>query len=114
VRILIVEDDPFVAFDLECIVRDCADAEICMASTLAEARRCARQPIDFAFLDIDMPDGKIFPVAADLKSRGIPFVFVSGALLHEIPPLLRDAPFVAKPYKIWQISQKLPQSVRPG
>ncbi len=114
-RILIVEDDPFVALDLECIVRDSADSvDICMASTLAEARRCARQPIDFAFLDIDLPDGKTFPVAAALRGRGIPFVFVSGALLHEIPPLLRDAPFVTKPYEVWQIRQNLLQNVRHG
>ncbi|MDP2355581.1 MAG: response regulator [Beijerinckiaceae bacterium] len=111
-RILIVEDDPFVALDLECIVRDSADADICMASTLAEARRCAHLPIDFAFLDIDMPDGKIFPVAAELRRRKIPFVFVSGALRHEIPVLLRDVPFISKPYKVWQIAQNLPRESR--
>ncbi len=107
VRILIVEDDPFVAFDLECIVRDTADANIRIASTLAEARRCAYMPIDFAFLDIDMPDGKIFPVAAVLHRRKVPFVFVSGALKHEIPALLQDVPFISKPYKVWQIAQNL-------
>lgn len=111
-RILIVEDDPFVALDLECIVRESADAEICMASTLAEARRCAREHIDFAFLDIDMPDGKIFPVAADLRRRGVPFAFVSGALLNEIPAMLRDVPFIPKPYKVWQICETLPSHAR--
>ena len=108
-RILIVEDDPFVALDLECIVRESADAEICTASTLAEARRCACEPIDFAFLDIDMPDGKIFPVAAELRRRRVPFAFVSGELLSEVPHMLRDAPFISKPYKVWQICQSLPQ-----
>lgn len=108
-RILIVEDDPFVALDLECIVRDATDSDICMASTLAEARRCAREPIDFAFLDIDMPDGKIFEVARELRRRGVPFVFVSGELLSEVPAMLRDAPFISKPYKVWQICQSLPQ-----
>ncbi len=108
-RILIVEDDPFVALDLECIVKESADADICMASTLAEARRCAQLPIDFAFLDIDLPDGKIFPVAAELRRRNIPFVFVSGALLHEIPVMLQDVPFISKPYKVWQIAQNLPR-----
>ncbi len=109
-RILIVEDDPFVALDLECIVRDAADADICMASSLAEARRCTHLPIDFAFLDIDMPDGKIFPVAAELRRRKIPFVFVSGALVHEIPAMLQDVPFISKPYKVWQIAQNLPRT----
>ena len=109
VRILIVEDDPFVALDLECIVKDSVDADICTASTLAEARRCACEPIDFAFLDIDMPDGKIFPVAAELRRRRVPFVFVSGELLSEVPAMLRDAPFISKPYKVWQICQTLQQ-----
>lgn len=111
-RILIVEDDAFLALDLECIVRDAVDAEICLASTLAEARNCAHLPIDFAFLDIDMPDGKIFPVAAELRRREIPFVFVSGALRHEIPDMLRDVPFISKPYKVWQIAQNLPREAR--
>lgn len=111
-RILIVEDDPFVALDLECIVRDAADAEVSLASSLAEARLCARLPIDFAFLDIDMPDGKIFPVAAELRRRSVPFVFVSGALAHEIPAMLQDVPFISKPYKVWQIAQNLPRGSR--
>jgi DNA-binding LytR/AlgR family response regulator len=96
-----------VALDLECIVRDVNDAEICTASTLAEARRCAREHIDLAFLDIDMPDGKIFPVAADLRARGVPFAFVSASLLDEIPAMLRDVPFIPKPFKTWQICQTL-------
>jgi DNA-binding LytR/AlgR family response regulator len=112
VRILIVEDDPFVALDLECIVSDALDAEICTASTLAQARLCARQPLDFAFLDIDMPDGKIFDVAAELRRRRVPFAFVSGALLSDAPAILRDAPFISKPYKVWQICQTLPQALR--
>lgn len=111
-RILIVEDNPILALDLEGIVRDSVDAEICMASTLAEAGRCVLLPIDFAFLDIDMPDGKIFPVATELQRRNIPFVFVSGALLHEIPDMLRDVPFISKPYEVWQIAQNLPREWR--
>ncbi len=106
-RILIVEDDPFVALDLECIIRESADVEVCVASTLAEARRCVRQKISFAFLDIDMPDGKIFPVAAELRREGIPFVFVSGSILDEMPAMLRDVPFISKPYQTWQIAQRV-------
>jgi len=110
VRVLIVEDDPFVALDLECIVQEAFDADICVAGSLAEARECARQKIDFAFLDIDMPDGKIYEVAADLQQRGVPFAFVSGEQLASVPPRLREAPFIAKPYKVWQISQSLVSS----
>ena len=112
VRVLIVEDDPFVALDLECIVQEAFNAEVCVAGSVAEARAHARQAVDFAFLDIDMPDGKIYEVAADLQQRGVPFAFVSGEQLACVPPRLRAAPFIAKPYKVWQISQSLIS--RPG
>jgi DNA-binding LytR/AlgR family response regulator len=108
VRILIVEDDPFVALDIECIILDAIPADVELAATLAQAKRCASQPLDFAFLDIDMPDGKIFEVAAELRRQGVAFAFVSGERLEEVPSLLRDAPFISKPYKVWQISQTLP------
>jgi hypothetical protein len=51
-------------------------------------------------------------VAAELRRREIPFVFVSGALLHEIPDMLKDVPFISKPYNVSQIAQKLPRESR--
>lgn len=112
VRVLIVEDDPFVALDLECIIQEAFNAEVCIAGSVAQARACAGEggdgrKIDFAFLDIDMPDGKIYEVAVELQRRGVPFAFVSGEQLGCVPARLRDAPFIAKPYKIWQIAQSL-------
>ncbi|MDB5570075.1 MAG: Response regulator receiver protein [Hyphomicrobiales bacterium] len=106
VRVLIVEDDPFVALDLESIVQDTAEVEVDVVASVAEARKHV-SGIDFAFLDIDVLDGAVFEVAELLRDRGVPFAFVTGAARACVPAPLRDAPFIPKPYKVWQISRSL-------
>jgi DNA-binding LytR/AlgR family response regulator len=98
VRILILEDDLLTAFDLQCIVEECGHEVVDLCGTLAHARRLLVEPIDFAFLDIDLPDGKSFEIAARLCEMSVPFVFVSASLKSDLPANLRHARFVAKPY----------------
>src|SRR3712207_1552065 len=80
VRILILEDDPFIALDLQCIVEgEGHTASVCGA--VAEARRLAEglaRDLDFALLDVDVTDGKSYGFACWLAERGVPFAFVSG------------------------------------
>ncbi|MFC7472843.1 hypothetical protein ACFQS7_00645 [Dankookia sp. GCM10030260] len=98
-RVLIVEDDPLVALDLEAIVVGAADADVAVASSVTEARRALGDAaFDAAFLDIDVLDGKTYDLALQLLERGLPFVFVSGARRDEVPPMLRQVPFLPKPY----------------
>lgn len=111
-RVLIVEDDPFVAIDLERIVLEAFAADIRIAGSLAEAWLCVAQPIDFVFLDVDLPDGPSYEVAADLLRRQVPFAFVSGASPMSAPVGLGDAPFIAKPYQPSQIAQTLRSAQR--
>jgi hypothetical protein len=42
-------------------------------------------------------DGRSYPVAYALRDRGIPFVFVTGSKLEELPADLKNEPFVLKP-----------------
>lgn len=98
-RVLIVEDDPMVALDLEAIVAGAADAEVAVADSAAEARRALGDAtFDAALLDIDVTDGKTFELAVLLAERGTPFAFVSGSRRDEVPPPLRGVPFLPKPY----------------
>ena len=111
-RVLIVEDDPFVALDLEMIVQDAAQADVSVASSLAEARDALGRNVDFVFLDVDLSDGRSFDIAARLRERRTPFAFVSAASRAETPSALADAPFIAKPYRVWQIVQALGHRAR--
>ncbi len=56
-RILILEDHPFIALDLQSIVEGEGHiASVCGA--IAAARRRLADGLDFAFLDVDVSDGK--------------------------------------------------------
>lgn len=96
-RILILEDDPFVALGLQLIVEAQGHSVIGIYDSLAEARTHA-DSIDFAFLDIDVIDGKSFDLASTLGERHIPFAFVSASRRSELPAHLQHARFIAKPY----------------
>jgi CheY-like chemotaxis protein len=98
-RVLIVEDDPMVALDLEAIVVGATNADVAVANSVKEASRVLREAaFDAALLDIDVLDGKTFAVAHLLAERGTPFAFVSGARREDVPLQLRQVPFLPKPY----------------
>ncbi len=100
IRVLIVEDDPFIAMDIESAVSEELgdDAELIVVESVSQARRAADQEISCALLDIDVVGGKTFGVAASLRAKGTPLVFVSGSAPSEVPPELRDVRFVRKPF----------------
>ena len=100
IRVLIVEDDPFIAMDIESAVSDeLGDgAELIVVDSLSQARRAADQPISCALLDIDVVGGKTFGIAASLRAKGTPLAFVSGSAPSDVPPELRDVRFVRKPF----------------
>jgi response regulator of citrate/malate metabolism len=111
-RVLIVEDEALVAIDLQLVVARFITADIWHAPTLACARDALEQPIDFAFLDVDVTDGKTFDIASELLNRKIPFAFVSATRRDMIPLCLRDRPFISKPYRAEQIQNAL-KAIKP-
>ena len=79
-HILIVEDEPFLALELECLVSDVVQADFVVCRLAADALyRVETQAFDFALLDVDVVDGTTFDVARALARRGERFVFVSGS-----------------------------------
>ena len=97
-RILILEDDPFIAWDLQAIVEAEGHEVVGICGSLAEARRRLAEAFDFALLDIDLADGKSFELAAELNARRVPFAFVSASAQSEVPLDLRGARFIPKPF----------------
>jgi CheY-like chemotaxis protein len=97
-RILILEDDPLLAFDLQCIVEECGHEVVTLCGSLEDLRSHLDDATDFAFLDVDLPDGKSYELAARLDERRVPFAFVSGSRRGDMPEHLRHAHFIPKPY----------------
>lgn len=100
IRILIVEDDPFIAMDIESAVSEKLGetAQLIIVESLSQAHDAADMPISCALLDIDVVGGKTFGVAASLRAKGTPFAFVSGSSPGDVPEELRDVRFVRKPF----------------
>jgi CheY-like chemotaxis protein len=97
-RILIVEDEHLIA-ELECATLERAGAIV---------RRVDNEPAALALVSQNTPHvvaldwnlrGK-YPLrlAAYLKSRSIPFVIVTGYQRDRLPPEVRTALFVQKPF----------------
>lgn len=101
-HVLIVEDEPLLALDLESIVSDSVFATVIVKSSVAGAKealssKAADSQIDVAFLDIDVTNGKTFDLARILSREQIPYAFVSASRAEELPLELRMTPFFCKP-----------------
>lgn len=106
IRILIVEDDPFIAMDIEyAVMEKLGDgAELIIAESVEEARRAAASPVSCALLDIDVVGGKTFEIAASLLDQGTPIAFVSGSTPSDVPQPLRAVRFLRKPFSPREIA----------
>jgi len=78
-RVLIVEDEIFIAAELEDIVRDAGAEVVGPAMSAPEALRLIdNYEITAAILDVRLGDHDSFPVARRLAAAAIPFVFHTG------------------------------------
>jgi CheY-like chemotaxis protein len=106
-RILIIEDEPFVAMYLEIMVLDIVTATVVVESSVAASKKALHEALDFAFLDVEVTNGKTFEVAQMLECKHVPFVFVSGSPQDQLPFELRSVPFIPKPFFPAQIERAL-------
>jgi DNA-binding response OmpR family regulator len=99
VRVLILEDDPFIGLDLQALLENEGHEVVGVFESLSEAREHLEDNFDYALLDIDVVGGKSFGIAAELLDRRIPFAFVSASRPAELPAGLRHAAFIPKPFE---------------
>jgi CheY-like chemotaxis protein len=109
-RVLILEDDPFIALDLQAIVESEGHEVVGLFESIAEAQEHLKDNFDYALLDIDVVGGKSFGIAAELLERQIPFAFVSASRPTEVPQDLRQASFIPKPFEETVILKSIAQA----
>ncbi|MEX2151525.1 MAG: response regulator [Steroidobacteraceae bacterium] len=99
-RVLLLEDSELIAMHMEEMLTDAGCNVVATLDTVAGGLDFIRSnPVDAAVLDVNLRGEKVFGVAADLKSRGIPFVFSTGAGERFIPPEFDAAPHLSKPFE---------------
>ena len=99
-RVLVVEDESLVAMLLETILEDMGCTPVGPASNIDEGEALARDEaaFDAALLDVNVAGRQVFPVAAALKARGVPFVFSTGYGEGGLPDEWRGNPTIQKPF----------------
>ena len=97
-RILVVEDEPLIALDLEAAIRDWNGIVVGPAMTLADATRLAESEIlDGAILDLRLKDDVITHVIHRLRERGVACVIHSGHANSVEAEAWPDIPIIGKP-----------------
>jgi DNA-binding response OmpR family regulator len=108
-RILIVEDEYYVADDLARALQESGASVIGPVATLAEAERAvAEGHFDCAVLDMNLRGEMAFPIADRLEAEGIPYVCASGYNVASLPERFGNVPRVEKPYDPMELIAMLP------
>jgi CheY-like chemotaxis protein len=103
-RVLIVEDEPLVAMELEMLLEDAGAVPLGPAVTCDEAiEAITRQRPDLALLDGNLNGQKVDRVAAAFDAAGIRFAFVSGYGPEHLPAGFADRLIVGKPFQAAQL-----------
>ena len=107
-KILLVEDEFFVAAFIENILRDLGCTVVGPSAGLAEAiGTAAAEAFDAAILDINLGGESVYPVADFLFENGTPFVFSTGYATLDIPEAYRNFRRVRKPFTIDTLKREI-------
>jgi len=98
-RVLVVEDDFLVSLTTIDFLESIGCEVVGPATRLAAAVQLAQsESLDAAVLDINIGGDMIWPVAEELRRRGVPFLFLSAYhRLNLVPVLFAAAPLLEKP-----------------
>ena len=98
-RILVVEDEMTVAMLIEDMVYELSFEIAGVVPRLEDAMRLAdSEDFDVAMLDVHLNGKTVFPFAAELEARDIPFLFATAYGARGIPEEFRGHLVLQKPF----------------
>ncbi len=107
-KILLVEDEFFVAVFIENILRDLGCTVVGPSAGVAEAiGTVAAESFDAAVLDINLDGEYVYPVADLLLEIGTPFVFSTGYAALDLPERYRRFRRVRKPFNVETLKREI-------
>ncbi len=107
-RVLVVEDESMVTMLLLDFLADIGCEVVGVAARLKEAfEKIDALAFDVAVLDVNLHGEQTLPVAQALIARGCPIVFATGYAATTVPPELRDAPILQKPFQQHDLERAL-------
>lgn len=99
-KVLVVEDEAFIAMELELLLQDEGFRVMGPATSLDAALKIfAGERPDAAVLDIDLRGEKVTPLVEALRKSGVPFVVASASPLADIgmPEAMAGVENIGKP-----------------
>ncbi len=107
-RILVVEDDYFIAKGLVRDLGRAGAAVIGPVPTVAEALAAiAAEVPDAAVVDVNLRGEMAYPVVDALAKRGVPFAFATGYSPGALPSRYADVPHCDKPVELGELAAAL-------
>ena len=98
-RVLVAEDDGFIAMEIEAALADYGAQIVGPISTrTAASSLISGDQVDVAVLDVALADGSVYPLVDLLDTAGVPVLFVTGYGAEEIPRRYRKIPCIEKPF----------------
>lgn len=98
-RILVVEDEPIIAIEIENTLNAMGCEIVGPVARLSQAIALASdRDLDCAVLDVNVRGGSITPVAELLLARGVPLLLTTGYSEFALPECLVHVPRLTKPY----------------
>ena len=98
-RVLVVEDEMTIAMLIEDMVMELEYEIAAVAPRLEDAMHLLdSDSFDVAMLDVHLNGKTVFPFAAALKARDVPFLFATAYGLRGIPPEFAGQIVLQKPF----------------
>ena len=98
-RVLVVEDEMAVALLIEDMIAELAYETAAIVPRLEEAMEYREgDNFDLAILDVHLNGKMVFPFAAELEERDIPFLFVTAYGPRGVPEEFRHHHILQKPF----------------
>ena len=96
-RVLIVEDDAMIGMMMREILSEHGLFVVGPCCSVAEALAAAAGDFDCAILDLNLSGEPVYPVAASLVDRSIPFAFATGYGRESVDAKFAHVPVLQKP-----------------
>jgi len=98
-RVLVVEDEPLIAMELEEILAEAGFSVVGPVGTVQSALNLiGSEAVDVALLDANLGGAPVDEIAASLTRKRIPFAFATGHGRDGLPRSFAAAPLVGKPF----------------
>jgi CheY-like chemotaxis protein len=96
-RVLLAEDEAMIGMMMRDILHDYGLFVVGPCCTVSEAMQAAAGDFDCAILDLNLGGEPVYPVAAALAERKVPFAFVTGYGRESIDGQFNGVPILQKP-----------------